>query len=198
MENNNYLIHYGVIGMKWGVRRYQNPDGSLKSAGKKRYGNSHSNEDKRNRLTDEQKAKMKRAAVIGASVVATGLAVYGAHKLDIKLTSELSSRAVAEGKRLVSRAFEVSQMASNAGNFADNARKYSDKELSKSAINYFANTAERYRAISDKMYDEGFDLIKKGKEGAFTTSEKVNLLKERLKNRKNAAYKVNRILDLTR
>lgn len=31
------LYHWGVKGMKWGVRRYQNKDGSLTSAGKKRY-----------------------------------------------------------------------------------------------------------------------------------------------------------------
>ena len=33
--DNNYLQHYGILGMKWGVRRYQNKDGSLTSAGKK-------------------------------------------------------------------------------------------------------------------------------------------------------------------
>lgn len=35
MEYNS-LRHHGVKGMKWGVRRYQNKDGSLTSAGKKR------------------------------------------------------------------------------------------------------------------------------------------------------------------
>lgn len=33
----SYLIHYGVKGMKWGVRNYQNYDGSLTPAGLKRY-----------------------------------------------------------------------------------------------------------------------------------------------------------------
>lgn len=30
------LMHYGIKGMKWGVRRYQNKDGTLTAAGKKR------------------------------------------------------------------------------------------------------------------------------------------------------------------
>lgn len=35
---NNEIRHYGVLGMKWGVRKYQNADGTLTAAGKKRYG----------------------------------------------------------------------------------------------------------------------------------------------------------------
>lgn len=35
-EKTNYLVHHGVKGQKWGVRRYQNYDGSLKSAGKRK------------------------------------------------------------------------------------------------------------------------------------------------------------------
>jgi hypothetical protein len=34
---NNELYHHGVRGQKWGVRRYQNEDGSLTNAGQRRY-----------------------------------------------------------------------------------------------------------------------------------------------------------------
>jgi len=35
--NQNYLMHHGVSGQKWGVRRYQNEDGTLTEEGRAHY-----------------------------------------------------------------------------------------------------------------------------------------------------------------
>lgn len=63
------LKHYGVLGMKWGVRRYQNKDGSLTSAGKRKYTNSDAkNIRKAEQKVEKYKKKLKRGstwAVVG-------------------------------------------------------------------------------------------------------------------------------------
>lgn len=88
---SDYIEHHGILGQRWGVRRFQNKDGSLKPAGEKRYyedaksarkdskttSSSTETETKKKGLSDKQKKAIK----IGAAAVGTALAAYGGYKL---------------------------------------------------------------------------------------------------------------------
>ena len=77
---NQELYHYGVKGMKWGIRRYQNKDGTLTSKGKKRYEKSNDNSNDEDEIKNNKSRKIltKRNIAIGATVVGASLAVMGA------------------------------------------------------------------------------------------------------------------------
>ena len=64
MAQYGYLAHHGILGQKWGIRRYQNADGSLTAEGQRRYGvySSHKKTaDKFNSMTKQmEKSKELR------------------------------------------------------------------------------------------------------------------------------------------
>ena len=74
---SNELYHHGIKGQQWGVRRYQNEDGTYTSIGKERRRGNFFKET--NGISDSTKNKLKTAAKIGAVLAVTaGVATYAA------------------------------------------------------------------------------------------------------------------------
>ena len=101
------LQHHGILGMKWGIRRYQNKDGSLTNEGRQRY-----------RMTDSQYKELKDASDRS----------HKAHKEEIEKRFEgsnlsrkiRSDRAQYEGKAFYELGKDL------ADNMAKNDQEYAD------------------------------------------------------------------------
>lgn len=89
--NENELEHFGIKGMKWGIRRYQNADGTLTDLGKKRYGSAENLQaaQEKKRARNEKIAKTAKATAKVAGVVALGLISAGA--MDVAMTKAMNS-----------------------------------------------------------------------------------------------------------
>ena len=115
-ESGNYLAHHGIKGQKWGVRRFQNPDGTRTVAGKKR--------EKANREIDHEKLVKSTDAET----------LY-------KNRSQLSDRELQDRLNRLRNEHELKRMADNSSNGKSSAKKILKdngkelaKELSKNAM----------------------------------------------------------------
>lgn len=87
-----YLEHHGIKGQKWGIRRFQNTNGSLTDAGKKRYTLSEKKEIRRERKQQIETA-VKQKIINDRLSMAKNDQLYWEHQRDIteKYLKELES-----------------------------------------------------------------------------------------------------------
>lgn len=93
LDNVNFISHYGVLGMKWGVRRYQNYDGSLTTAGRKHvYNRNEADEISRNYRSGS-------GEVDSSSLDSAARATWDSAKKRNQAGSEACSRVLKDNKK---------------------------------------------------------------------------------------------------
>lgn len=161
------LYHFGIKGMHWGVRRYQNPDGSLKSAGKARY-NTDKVTAKQAKIAAKYDKKIAKSEA-GDSKLFAQRSAYAERrnaKLDRKVTKGKMSQAKADYKK---RDFEVGTDAHKAGrkDYNNIIKNYRDMKIAAAADKSIKNSSEYKKArraysaqkISDALYGKDYTKL---------------------------------------
>lgn len=131
------LYHHGIKGQKWGVRRFENSDGTLTAAGKERYYGHKS----KSGMSDETKGKLKKAAKVAAITAGTALAAYGTYRLAKSGALDGVAQRMAERN-------EKNRVMKDRMEYVSSMHKRSTPELEK-----FLARLDLERKIVDRMYE---------------------------------------------
>lgn len=143
-RTEDYLEHHGIKGQKWGQGKYYTPNGGRTEAGTKHQvelnrtyrGNSprdgSSSKSERKGMSDETKAKLKKAAIITGAVAGTALAVYGAYKFSEATKDKAFQKYTDLGSEYVKgrTTKELDQLKSNADKFEAKAAEQRERASS--------------------------------------------------------------------
>lgn len=133
------LYHYGVKGMKWGVRRYQNTDGSLTAAGKKK-------------ARQEYRSDNKTAYELGKNATIAGRAAARSMKRTIKLENKLDKQFDKDPEGIRSRTKSLSKRW--------NASAMTTDQLANLYRDYKTKAEQHCNSLMDKYGQEAVSSIK--------------------------------------